>query len=166
MPTDHTDKSSQGLPKDVAREAPVNPTGKGPCAPGNLPLLSWKLMGSFHQADLGAAVRIVKGLAARPRRPLPSVKIRGARMEWTLHCTAERQASRMHEMMKRLDVDALALVRQNNGEVYSEARSRCLLCQESVRCLRWLDGKSGGGPDFCPVLHCFDACRRFHSAAA
>ena len=66
-------------------------------------------------------------------------------MEWTLHCTVERQASRMHEMMKRLDVDALALVRQKNGEVYAEARSRCLLCHESVRCLRWLDGKSGGG---------------------
>ncbi len=87
-------------------------------------------------------------------------------MEWTLHGTAERQASRMHEMMKRLDVDALALVRQNNGEVYAEARSRCLLCRESVRCLRWLDGKSGGGPDFCPVLHCFASCRRFHPAAA
>ena len=91
---------------------------------------------------------------------------RGARMEWRLHCTVERQASRMHEMMDRLDVDAAALVRQKNGEVYAEARSRCLLCQESVRCLRWLDGKSGGGPDFCPVLHFFDACRRAHSAAA
>lgn len=61
---------------------------------------------------------------------------------------------------------APALVRQKNGEVYAEARGRCLLCQESVRCLRWLDGKSGGGPDFCPVLHFFDACRRAHSAAA
>jgi len=87
-------------------------------------------------------------------------------MEWALHRTVERQASRMHEMMKRLDVDALALVRQKNGEVYAKARSRCLFCQESARCLRWLDGKSGGGPDFCPVLHCFDACRRVHSAAA
>ena len=87
-------------------------------------------------------------------------------MEWTLHCTVERQASRMHEMMNRLDVDALVLVRQKNGEVYAQSRSRCLLCQESVRCLRWLDGKSGGGPDFCPVLHFFDACRRVHSAAA
>ena len=87
-----------------------------------------------------------------------------ARMEWALHRTVERQASRMHEMMRRLDVDAPALVRQENGAVYAEARSRCLLCQESVKCLRWLDGKSGGGPDFCPVLHCFDACRRFHAA--
>jgi hypothetical protein len=87
-------------------------------------------------------------------------------MEWTLHCTVERQASRMHEMMKRLDVDVLALVREKNGEVYTDARTRCLSCQESVRCLRWLDGRTSGGPDFCPVLHCFDACRRVHSAAA
>jgi hypothetical protein len=89
-----------------------------------------------------------------------------AHMEWALHRTVERQASRMHEMMNRLDVDALALVRQENGEIYTEARSQCLLCHESARCLRWLDGKSGGGPDFCPVLHFFDACRRVHSAAA
>ena len=41
------------------------------------------------------------------------------RMEWALHRTVERQASRMHEMMKRLDVDAPALVRQKNGEVYA-----------------------------------------------
>ena len=88
------------------------------------------------------------------------------RMEWALHRSAERQASRMHDMMKRRDVDARALVRQRNGEVYAEARSRCLLCHESVRCLRWLDGKYGGSPDFCPVIHCFDACRRVHSAAA
>ena len=68
MPTDHADKSfqhsGQGLPKDAACEACVpdiiNPTGKGPCAPGNLPLLSWKAMVGFHQAVLGAAVRIVR----------------------------------------------------------------------------------------------------------
>ena len=61
-------------------------------------------------------------------------------MEWTLRCTVERQAGRMHEMMKRLDVDALALVRQKNGEAYTEARTRCLSCEESVRCLRWRSG--------------------------
>ena len=89
-----------------------------------------------------------------------------ARMESALHRTVERQASRMHDMMNRLDVDPSPLVRQENGEVYAEDRAQCLLCQESVKCLRWLDGKSGGGPDFCPVLHCFDACGHVHSAAA
>ncbi len=87
-------------------------------------------------------------------------------MDWALHRTVERQARRMHDMMNRLDVDAVALVRQRNGDVYAEARARCLLCQEGTKCLRWLDGKSGGAPDFCPVLHFFKACRRLHPAAA
>ena len=62
-----------------------------------------------------------------------------ARMEWALHRTVERQASRMHEMMKRLDVDALALVRQKNGEVYAEARANaCYVRRASGACDGWM----------------------------
>ncbi len=75
--------------------------------------------------------------------------------------TVERQAVRMHQMMNRLNVDAIALVRLNNGDVYAEARSRCLSCLDSDRCQRWLDGDGGlqRSPDFCPIVHLLSACR-------
>ncbi len=53
-------------------------------------------------------------------------------MVWGLHRTVERQAVRMHEMMKHLNVDAAAFVRQGRGDVYAEARSTCLICQEGA----------------------------------
>ena len=74
----------------------------------------------------------------------------------------ERQAMRMHEMMDRLDVDALALIRLSNGDVYAKARSTCLFCGTSDMCLRWLDGqgRSDRSPDFCPNLRIFQAYKR------
>ena len=74
--------------------------------------------------------------------------------------TVERRATRMHQMMKRLEVDALALIRLRNGDAYAEARSRCLQCEDSSICLLWLD-KSGPDavPDFCPNLEFFSACK-------
>ncbi len=74
----------------------------------------------------------------------------------------ERQARRMHDMMKRLDVDAGALARLRQGEAYAQARSRCLSCGTSDKCLRWLDEPPAAGkrPDFCPNLSLFDACKR------
>ena len=52
-------------------------------------------------------------------------------------------------MMKRLDVDALVLVREKNGEVYTDARTRRLLCQRaSGACDGWMV-RISGGPDFC-----------------
>ena len=74
----------------------------------------------------------------------------------------ERQARRMHDMMRRLDVDPAALVRLRQGEAYAQARSRCLSCGTSDKCLRWLDEspQAGKRPDFCPNLSLFDACKR------
>jgi len=74
----------------------------------------------------------------------------------------ERQACRMHEMMQRLDVDAAALARLRQGEAYAQARSGCLSCGTSYKCLRWLDDplQAGRRPDFCPNLSLFDACKR------
>jgi hypothetical protein len=78
----------------------------------------------------------------------------------------ERQACRMHEMMERLEVDPGALARLRAGEVYAEARTRCLFCGTSDKCLRWLaDPRSvGERPVFCPNLALFDACRRKEAA--
>jgi uncharacterized protein DUF6455 len=80
-------------------------------------------------------------------------------MRWAIGTTEERRATRMHQMMKRLHVDVLALIRLRNGDAYAEARSRCLRCDDSSICLLWLDkGGPDAGPDFCPNLEFFRAC--------
>ena len=81
---------------------------------------------------------------------------------WPMYQQVERQAVRMHEMMRRLDVDALKLVRLRNGEVYARARRNCLSCSTCDLCLRWLDGvtRQDRQPEFCPNLRAFQACRR------
>ena len=43
----------------------------------------------------------------------------------------------MHEMMERLNVDPVALARKRGGDAYAEARSQCLSCGTSDKCLRW-----------------------------
>ena len=82
-------------------------------------------------------------------------------MEFSTQCTAERRAVRMRQMMDRLDVDAVALLRVRDGDAYAEARSKCLLCSQGRRCLRWLDRDNGGNtaPDFCPLFVLLNSCR-------
>ena len=81
-------------------------------------------------------------------------------MRLAMSRTVERRATRMHQMMQRLKVDVLTLVRLRNGDAYAEARSRCLRCEESCVCLLWLDkGGTNPGPDFCPNLEFFNACK-------
>lgn len=83
-------------------------------------------------------------------------------MDWPMHRRVERQAIRMHQMMQRLDVDAICLVRLRRGDAYAEARTRCLLCRTTEECLRWLDDSATAGtsPQFCPNLSLFRACTR------
>ena len=81
-------------------------------------------------------------------------------MLWAMRKTEERRAIRMQQMMNRLNVDALVLIRLRNGDAYAEARSRCLGCEDSSLCLVWLDrGQPDSGPDFCPNLEFFKACK-------
>ena len=81
-------------------------------------------------------------------------------MRLVMSRTVERRATRMHQMMQRLQVDVLTLVRLRNGEAYEEARSRCVRCDDSCVCLLWLDkGGANPGPDFCPNLEFFNACK-------
>ncbi len=92
-------------------------------------------------------------------------------MDWAIRRTVERRATRMHQMMNRLDVDALIIMHLRDGDAYAEARWRCLRCEASCMCLHWLDkGAPDAGPDFCPNLEFFNACRmlasRSFSAAA
>jgi len=85
-------------------------------------------------------------------------------MDRPMHRRVERQAIRMHEMMDRLDVDPGALVRLRRGDAYARARSLCLFCGTSDKCLRWLDGndRPDRSPDFCPNLRVFQACQKSH----
>ena len=83
-------------------------------------------------------------------------------MRWWMTRRVERQATRMHEMMDRLSVDEAALARDRQGEVYAEARARCLTCGTSDKCLRWLDREPAPEepPAFCPKLRLFQQYRR------
>ena len=89
-------------------------------------------------------------------------------MDWPMYRRVERQASRMHRMMERLDVDPGILVRLHDGDAYAEARRECLLCVNSDACLRWLDqpASSGRRPEFCPRLPLFEACKRSPAGSA
>ena len=73
----------------------------------------------------------------------------------------ERRASRMREMVQRLDVDCGALVRTNGGEAVMQARERCLRCPCVAECLVWLDGEAAGDgtPEFCSNLALFERCK-------
>jgi len=83
-------------------------------------------------------------------------------MKWWMTRRVERQATRMHEMMERLNVDAAQLVRARQGQDYAEARARCITCGTSDKCLRWLDKQpaAGGEPAFCPNLRVFARFRK------
>jgi hypothetical protein len=80
---------------------------------------------------------------------------------WPMYHRVERRAGRIHEMMRRLDVDSATLARLRCGDAYGEARASCLSCRASETCLRWLDAPaSGGRPEFCPNLALFEGCKR------
>lgn len=74
-------------------------------------------------------------------------------MHWPMFHRVERRALRLHEMMKRLDVDRGKLARLRRGEAYAEARATCLSCGTSEKCLRWLDDATRGTErqEFCPI---------------
>jgi hypothetical protein len=84
-------------------------------------------------------------------------------MDWPMFRRVERRASRMEELLRRLDVDTVKLVRLRGGDAYAEARARCLFCGTGDKCLRWLDqppSQASVSPDFCPNLTVFMACKR------
>jgi hypothetical protein len=51
-------------------------------------------------------------------------------MDWERHRTVERQAVRLQKMVARLNVDAIALIRLERGDVYAKARSVAGKAQE------------------------------------
>ena len=84
-------------------------------------------------------------------------------MRWWMTRRVERQATRMHEVMERLNVDGAALARVRQGQAYADARAGCLTCGTSDQCLRWLDSittATGDPPEFCPNLRLFEQYKR------
>ena len=83
-------------------------------------------------------------------------------MHWWMTRRAERQATHMHEVMERLNVDVAALARVREGQAYADARAGCLRCRNSARCLRWLNSQppSREPPAFCPNRRAFATYRR------
>ena len=77
----------------------------------------------------------------------------------------ERRARRLHDMIKALGVNEIAVIRKDQGEAYAEARDKCLHCASSSECLNWLEANSNGArdvtiPDFCRSKELFESCRR------
>lgn len=82
-------------------------------------------------------------------------------MEWPLFCHVVNRARRFNEMLKRLDVDPLKLVRLRQGEAYADARNVCLRCRQAHTCADWMEmAPVGARPDFCPSLSLFESVRR------
>jgi hypothetical protein len=72
----------------------------------------------------------------------------------------EGRATRMHDMMRRQQVDPAKFNRLATGDAYLQARSRCLRCSATRECLLWLDANPPArvGPEFCPNLELFNSC--------
>jgi len=83
-------------------------------------------------------------------------------MRWWMTRRVERQATRMHEMMDRFNVDGAALARARQGELYAQARARCVACEFSSKCLDLLDSQavSKDIPTFCANRQLFEQYRK------
>ena len=79
---------------------------------------------------------------------------------WPMLHQVEGRAVRTQQMIERLDVDPLKLVRRNRGEDYSRIHEICLQCRAADACLLWLqsDGNKIEHPDFCPNLEMLLSC--------
>ena len=83
-------------------------------------------------------------------------------MDRPVDCHVERRATRMVEMMHRLDVDTGLLIRLDNGGAVLAARQNCMSCAHVHECLAWLDNKrTACDPcEFCPNAKLFSACAK------
>ncbi len=76
----------------------------------------------------------------------------------------ERQARRLHDMIKALGVNEITLIREDCGEAYAEAREKCLRCASAGECLHWLEANAEGTthaeiPEYCRNRDLFEKCR-------
>jgi hypothetical protein len=73
-------------------------------------------------------------------------------MKWSMRLRVARQAGMMDSMLRRTQVDQLALARENRGRTFAAARRDCLECRHDGECARWLRTAPPGAepPEFCP----------------
>ena len=83
-------------------------------------------------------------------------------MDWPMYRHVERQANRLTDMIRRLDVDTAKLVKIDKGGAYAEARKKCLNCLSARECLAWVHASppSGEAPSFCANFELFEQCMR------
>jgi hypothetical protein len=83
-------------------------------------------------------------------------------MEWPMFCLVVNRAKRLNDMMERLDVDPLRLVRLRQGDAYAEARDTCLHCHQAMDCVNWIETTPAGSarPEFCPNLALLESVKR------
>ena len=79
---------------------------------------------------------------------------------WPMLQQVEGRAVRTQQMMERLDVDSLQLVRLESGQTYCRVHEICLQCRVADVCREWLQSKDNKTerPDFCPNLELFLSC--------
>jgi hypothetical protein len=83
-------------------------------------------------------------------------------MDWPMTRHVERRASRLNEMIERINVNPLELARLDQGQAYIEAFKICIECHHAPSCLRWLESEpqSGEKADFCPNYPLLDSVKR------
>ena len=91
-----------------------------------------------------------------------SAMVKERAMGWPMFRNVERQATRMHDMMNKLDVKGIDVARVRSGEAYAEARTKCLDCHNTHECLAWVqsDKPDNGKPDFCPNFPLFEGLKK------
>lgn len=102
--------------------------------------------------------RSIKMVCATPQVELVLEDV----MDWPRFRHVERQARRLNDMIEKLDVDTLSLIRLRQGDAYAEARTKCLHCTNAAECLEWLENWPNGGEPaaFCPIITLLEGCRR------
>lgn len=82
-------------------------------------------------------------------------------MEGPMVRQVERRARRFNEMIKALNLDEIELIRQEHGEAYMAARSKCLNCVCPGECLAWVgsQGEKSEAPWYCPNRELFAKCK-------
>ncbi len=79
---------------------------------------------------------------------------------WPMLHQVEGRAIRTQQMIDRLQVDPLKLVRIKRGEAYRRVHEACIQCSSADTCRTWLQSQSPEPvrPEFCPNLKVFLSC--------
>lgn len=86
--------------------------------------------------------------------------------QWPMFREVLRRQELMDDMMERCGVDVLDVIREDSGQSFVEARTKCRLCSSVKICREWLlaaNGELSLLPDFCPNARLFRTCLKKQS---